>query len=165
MPKQPDASAIPTTEAPLFYTIEQIASRFEITKRTLRYYEEMGLLPPTTRTEGNYRRYTEADIERIARIKELRDLLGFSLNDIRHLLEADDERIQIRLAMRQETEPTSKLQSLERAAALITDQLQLIERKITGLEQMHTSLNERLLRIQQRQEELHTQIQADLEGD
>ncbi len=60
-----------------YYTIEQVATRTGLTKRTLRYYEEVGLLPPTGRTEGNYRRYSESDVQRLERIKELRDLLGF----------------------------------------------------------------------------------------
>src|SRR5437867_4972100 len=85
-----------------FYTIEQVATRTGLTKRTLRYYEEVGLLPPTGRTEGNYRRYSEFDIQRLERIKELRGLLGFSLNEIRKLLEAEDERGQIKVAYRHE---------------------------------------------------------------
>src|SRR5256885_11927827 len=90
------------------YTIEQVATRTGFTKRTLRYYEEVGLLLPTGRTEGNYRRYSEADVERLERIKNLRDLLGFSLADIREIMEAEDERGQIRVAYRHETEATAK---------------------------------------------------------
>src|SRR6476661_4626578 len=62
-----------------YYRIEQVAARTGLTKRTLRYYEEIGLLPPPTRTEGNYRLYSAADIARLERIKRMRDLLGFSL--------------------------------------------------------------------------------------
>src|SRR6266516_2737315 len=72
------------------FTIEQVAARTGLTKRTLRYYEEVGLLPPTGRTGSNYRRYNEEDIQRLERIKKLRDLLGFSLADIRELLDAED---------------------------------------------------------------------------
>src|SRR5438093_10460403 len=81
-----------------WFTIEQVSARTGLTKRTLRYYEEVGLLPPTDRTEGNYRRYTESDIQRLERIKKLRDLLGFSLTDIREILEAEDDRGQIKVA-------------------------------------------------------------------
>src|SRR3989440_11153484 len=84
------------------YTIEQVATRTGMTKRTLRYYEEVGLLPPTGRTEGNYRRYSEVDLQHLERIRELRDLLGFSLSDIREILAAEDERGQIKEAYRQE---------------------------------------------------------------
>src|SRR2546423_14216214 len=119
-----------------FYTIEQVASRTGFTKRTLRYYEEVGLLPPTGRTEGNYRRYSQADVQRLERIKNLRDLLGFSLTDIRELLEAEDERGQIQVAYRHETEATAKAAQLNRADELIHAQLQVIEKKLAGLGQM-----------------------------
>src|SRR6266478_5616080 len=91
-----------TSKEQNFYTIEQVASRTGFTKRTLRYYEEVGLLPPTDRTEGNYRRYTEADVKRLDKIKKLRDLLGFSLADIREIMEAEDERGQIKVAYKNE---------------------------------------------------------------
>jgi DNA-binding transcriptional MerR regulator len=133
-------SAVDIDEQAPFYTIEQVATRTGMTKRTLRYYEEVGLLPPTGRTEGNYRRYSEADVERLERIKKLRDLLGFSLNDIRNLLEADDERGQIKEAYRHETEAAAKIAQLDRADELLREQLHIIEQKITGLEQMRRSI-------------------------
>ena len=67
----------PKIDEPRLFTIEQVSAQTGLTKRTLRYYEEVGLLPPTDRTEGNYRRYTEADVKRLDKIKKLRDLLGF----------------------------------------------------------------------------------------
>ena len=115
-----------------YYTIEQVATRTGLTKRTLRYYEEVGLLPPTGRTEGNYRRYSESDVQRLERIKELRDLLGFSLNDIRELLHVEEERGQIRMAYRYETEATGKIAQLDRADELIREQLHLIEQRLLG---------------------------------
>src|SRR6266436_10169675 len=108
-----------TSKEQNFYTIEQVASRTGFTKRTLRYYEEVGLLPPTDRTEGNYRRYTEADVKRLDKIKKLRDLLGFSLADIREIMEAEDERGQIKVAYKNETDTTSKVAQLYRADELI----------------------------------------------
>ncbi len=126
------------------YTIEQVATRTGLTKRTLRYYEEVGLLPPTGRTEGNYRLYSEDDIQRLERIKELRDLLGFSLADIRALLEAEDERGQIKVAYRQETEAAAKVAQLDRSDELLYRQLHLIEQKLAGLEQMRASLQAKL---------------------
>lgn len=141
-------------DEPSLYSIEQVAARTGLTKRTLRYYEEVGLLPPTGRTEGNYRRYSEADIERLERIKKLRDLLGFSLSDIRELLEADDERGQISAAYKQETDAVAKIAQLDRADELIRHQLHLIEQKIDGLEQMRTSLQAKLEHHKQRRKEL-----------
>jgi MerR family transcriptional regulator, repressor of the yfmOP operon len=131
-------------EEQALYTIEQVALRTGFTKRTLRYYEEVGLLPPTGRTEGNYRRYREADIERLERIKNLRSLLGFSLNEIRELLEAEDERGQIKVAYRHETEALAKIAQLDRADEIIHAQLHIIEQKIAGLEQMRANLQTKL---------------------
>ena len=136
------------------YTIEQVATRTGFTKRTLRYYEEVGLLPPTGRTEGNYRRYSEADIERLERIKNLRGLLGFSLNEIRELLEAEDERGQIKVAYRHETEALAKIAQLDRADEIIHAQLHIIEQKITSLEQMKASLQTKLEQHTQRRNQL-----------
>jgi len=136
------------------FTIEQVAERTGLTKRTLRYYEEVGLLPPTDRTEGNYRRYSEADIQRLERIKKLRDLLGFSLADIRELLDAEDERGQIKIAYQHETEADTKIAQLDRADELIGGQLHLIEQKMEGLEQMRAGLLAKLERHQHTREEL-----------
>lgn len=133
-------------EEPPLYTIEQVATRTSMTKRTLRYYEEVGLFSPTGRTEGNYRRYNEEDVQRLERIKELRDLLGFSLTDIRELMHAEDERDSIKVAYLQETEASAKIAQLDRADTLIRSQLALIEEKLTALEQMRTSLSARLER-------------------
>jgi MerR family transcriptional regulator, repressor of the yfmOP operon len=128
------------------FTIEQVAAQTSLTKRTLRYYEEVGLLPPTGRTEGNYRRYTQDDIQRLESIKNLRDLLGFSLADIHTILEAEDERHQIKEAYRQETEVSQKIAQLEHVDEIIQRQLELIEQKIAGLEQMRVSLLEKMER-------------------
>ena len=140
-----------------FFTIEQVSARTGLTKRTLRYYEEVGLLPPTGRTEGNYRRYNEEDILRLERIKELRDLLGFSLADIRELLHAEDERGEIKVAYQQETEAATKITQLDRADEIIRSQLHLIEQKMDGLEQMRKGLLTKLDQHKHSREELKHQ--------
>ena len=139
------------------YTIEQVSERTGLTKRTLRYYEEVGLLPPTGRTEGNYRRYSEEDVARLERIKKLRDLMGFSLSDIRELLEADDERGHIKAAYKQETDNTAKIAQLDRSDELIRRQLHLIEEKLAGLEEMRASLLAKLERHKGVREKLRAQ--------
>lgn len=143
----------------VLYTIEQVATRTGMTKRTLRYYEEVGLLPPASRTEGNYRRYSHEDVQRLERVKELRDLLGFSLTDIRELLNAEEERDQIKVAYQQETEKVAKIAQLDRADELIRGQLMLINEKTTALEQMRTALYVKLERHAAKRAELQKQEQ------
>lgn len=57
--------------------------------QTVRYYEQIGLLPPPDRTEGNQRLYTGADIARLGFIRHARRL-GFSIQEIRELLQMSD---------------------------------------------------------------------------
>ncbi|KVV55217.1 MerR family transcriptional regulator [Burkholderia cepacia] len=71
------------TSNPLL-TVSDAASRLGVTPRTLKYYEERGLVTPS-RSEGRYRLYDEADLERFARILRLR-ALGFSLHGITEML-------------------------------------------------------------------------------
>jgi len=68
-----------------YYQIDEVAKSTGITKRTIRYYEEMELLKPM-RTEAGYRLYAESDIEIIKEIKELRIKLGMNLEQIQHFL-------------------------------------------------------------------------------
>lgn len=53
--------------------------------QTIRYYEEIGLLPAAARTEGNYRTYDTVSLRRLSFIRRSRDL-GFSLDQVRELL-------------------------------------------------------------------------------
>lgn len=136
--------AVPEESSALSFTIEQVAAQMGLTKRTLRYYEELGLLSPAERTEGNYRRYTQDDIQRLERIKNYRDLLGFSLAEIRNILDAEDERYQIKVAYIQATEAAAKDTHLERLDAIIQRHLEIVEQKIAGLEQLRSTLQAKL---------------------
>jgi DNA-binding transcriptional MerR regulator len=158
--EQSQPSAATTAESPS-YTIEQVATRTNLTKRTLRYYEEVGLLPPANRTEGNYRRYSEADVERIERIKEMRDLLDFSLHDIRELFQAEEEREQLKLANREETDVHLRLARLDRSDELLNTQLSLIEQRIAGLERMRKDLLNKLDKHEQIKQKLQMELDSD----
>lgn len=68
----------------LLLTVRDAAERLGVTPRTLKYYEERGLVTPS-RSEGRYRLYDAADLERFARILRLR-ALGFSLHGITEML-------------------------------------------------------------------------------
>jgi DNA-binding transcriptional MerR regulator len=63
-----------------------VSKRTGVTVRTLRYYEEIGLLSPSERTEGRHRLYTARDLARLQQIKSLQHL-GFSLEEVRDCLE------------------------------------------------------------------------------
>jgi DNA-binding transcriptional MerR regulator len=61
-----------------------------VSPRTLRYYQELGLLQPSGRTPGGARRYDKTDIERLCRIRELQELMGFNLEEIAVVVQAED---------------------------------------------------------------------------
>src|ERR1035437_4611509 len=72
--------------------IHEAAAEVGVTPRYVRYYEEVGLLRPAARSEGDYRLYDETDLERLRFIKGLRDDAGFSLAEIAQLLEDEVAR-------------------------------------------------------------------------
>lgn len=69
--------------------IGEVVSRTGLSHRTIRYYEEMGLITPSARTQGGFRLYDETDIDRLLLIKPMKPL-GFSVEEMRQLLEALD---------------------------------------------------------------------------
>lgn len=142
-----------------YQRIEQVAVRTGLTKRTLRYYEEIGLLPSPTRTEGGYRLYSEADVQQLVRIKRLKDLLGFSLAEIRELADAEEQREHVRAAWRQETDPHTRMSWLDRSEELTRRQLRLVEEKLTGLQEMQSNLTARLGRLDALRADLREQIE------
>jgi DNA-binding transcriptional MerR regulator len=65
--------------------IGALAERIGLSLRTIRYYEEVGLITPSARTPGGFRLYTEADAARLQLVKDMKPL-GFSLDEMRDLL-------------------------------------------------------------------------------
>ena len=75
--------------------IGEVAQQAGVTTRTLRYYQELGLLDPGHSPGGN-RRYTDADAARLRRIIELRNVMGFDLEHIRVILDSEDRLAQLK---------------------------------------------------------------------
>ncbi|GAA0952647.1 MerR family transcriptional regulator [Actinocorallia libanotica] len=69
--------------------IGEVAARTELSLRTIRHYEESGLVVPSARSQGGFRLYTERDVERLMVIRRMKPL-GFTLEQMRDLLEATD---------------------------------------------------------------------------
>jgi DNA-binding transcriptional MerR regulator len=80
--------------------IGEVAQRVGVTTRTLRYYEEVGLVTPSSHSSGGSRRYSEADYARVLRIRELQAVMGFNLDEIRELLDAGDRIDKLRVEYR-----------------------------------------------------------------
>ena len=114
------------SDDPRLLRIQEAAAEVGLTPRSIRYYEEVGLLEPAARSEGAYRLYDESDIERLRFIRGLRDDAGFSLAQIGQLLEDEAARERNRERFRATED------SRERRAILV-DALERVDRQIENL--------------------------------
>jgi DNA-binding transcriptional MerR regulator len=135
--------------------IGELAGLTSTTPRTIRYYEEIGLLPGAAdRAQGKHRNYTEADIERVKEIVRLRDLLGLSLEGLSKLLEAEAARAELRREFHATDDPVIRRSILEQATEHIATQLGLVRGRKRELEQLEEELVERRRTIRRRLAEL-----------
>src|SRR6476469_2646063 len=95
-----DLPASSTATPERLLRIQEVAASLGLTARTIRYYEEIGLLTPAARSEGDYRLYDADDVERLRFIKDLRDEAGFSLAEISRMLEDEAARARNRARFR-----------------------------------------------------------------
>ncbi len=88
--------------------ISDAATQAGVSARTLRYYEELGLLAPSLYTSGGERRYTADDLAHLRRILELREVLGMNLDEIREFLALETRLEELRASYRATKGATSK---------------------------------------------------------
>lgn len=125
-----------TTTAPDgLVRIGEAAERGGVSCRTLRYYEELGLLVPSGHSAGGARRYTDADVARLRRIRELQELLGFDLGEIGEILRCEDRLADIRSEWTDA--PTARRRPMLGDAVAINDRLrELVRAKQSRLAEM-----------------------------
>ena len=122
-------------DAPLL-RIQEVAADTGLTARTIRYYEELGLLKPAARSEGSYRLFDPDDLERLRFIKGLRDDAGFSLTEIGQLLEDEVARARNRERFRSTDDPDERRAVLSDAMARVDRQVTSLRGKLGRLEAM-----------------------------
>ncbi len=136
------------------FQIGEVAERTGVTQRTLRFYEEKGLLNPPERMEGGFRLYSEEDIQRIEYIRQLQQLLGFTLADIKEMVEAEELRQQIIATFRPDRELPARLERTQRIIDALTRQLEVVDHKVEHLQKMQEDLRSKLTRMETRKKEL-----------
>jgi DNA-binding transcriptional MerR regulator len=135
--------------------IGEVAERAGTTVRTVRYYEEVGLLPGSEeRAHGQHRSYSDADVERLREILQLKELLNLSLDQLRGLVEAEEARAVIRERYRTATEADERERLLLQAARHLDRQLALVRDRRTALAELEERLAERRERVAERLAEL-----------
>ena len=134
--------------------IGAVAERTGVTPRTIRYYEEIGLLPSVERRKGAHREYGEADVERLQELTRLRDLLNLSLDELKELVEAEEARAAIRRRFRATSSDAERLELLDAALPHVERQLELVRRRTDELARLEEELVAKRKRILARRREL-----------
>jgi DNA-binding transcriptional MerR regulator len=136
--------------------IQQVAAEVGLTTRTIRYYEELGLLKPAARSEGSYRLYDDDDLERLRFIKGLRDDAGFSLAEIGQLLEDEAARARNRQRFRSTSDPDERRAIIRDAYARVDRQIATLREKIGRLESMVSEAQGRRAHLQSHLDEIES---------
>lgn len=110
-------------EGMTMFQIGELSARAGVPEKTIRYYEEIHLLPPARRGENGYRLYDDTDVERLRFVRRAREL-DFALDDIAEIL-----------AFRDRGEPPCRY-----VMTLMREQIDLIQERIRSLEQMRDEL-------------------------
>jgi DNA-binding transcriptional MerR regulator len=137
------------------YRIGDVADRVGVTTRTIRYYEELGLLGKASeRTKGAHRLYAETDIARLEELIRLRDLLGLTLEELVALAEAEEARAALRNQWAESATDSERARIVEAAIPLVERQLELVRARQDRLSEFAGELSEKLRRLRRRQAEL-----------
>ena len=159
-PGTPGKTEIEPASAGLF-RIQKVAAELGLTTRSIRYYEEIGLLEPAARSEGDYRLYDADDLDRLRYIKGLRDDAGFSLAEIAQLLEDETARARNRARFRE-------THDLDERRTIIQDALSRVDRQVATLRAKADRLEAMIADANHRQDHLTehlAEIEAELAGD
>jgi DNA-binding transcriptional MerR regulator len=136
--------------------IGDVAKLAGVTPRTIRYYEEIGLLPaPDTREPGAHRTYKQSDVERLTELVRLKNLLGISLDGLKDLVEAEDNRAALRREWHEGVEdPVRRREIVESLDRHASRQLELVRARRDEIATMEAELLARRRRIRRRLREL-----------
>ena len=136
--------------------IGEVAELTGTTPRTIRYYEEIGLLPaPPDRERGSHRLYDRSDVQRLEDILRLKDLLGVSLDELRELVAAEDARAALRREWHSGVEdPVRQREILEQSLEHTARQLELIRSRRDQIARLEDELVAKRRRVRERLREL-----------
>jgi DNA-binding transcriptional MerR regulator len=143
-----------TPTEPRLLRIQEVAAEAGLTPRSIRYYEELGLLNPAARSEGAYRLYDADDLERLRFIKALRDDAGFSLAEVGQLLEDEVARERNRERFRATEDPAERQAILTDAIERVDRQIGSLQTKAGRLEAMIAEATERRLHLEKHRLEI-----------
>ncbi len=140
--------------------IGDVARLVGTTPRTIRYYEEIGLLAEApARPSGRHRIYTGAEVERLREVMRLKDLLGVSLEELKTLLTAEEARAEVRAQLqRDDVNAERRRELLEEALGHLDRQLELVRNRASELAKLEHELCETRKRAKRKIRELDADV-------
>ncbi|HEX5368145.1 MAG TPA: MerR family transcriptional regulator [Dehalococcoidia bacterium] len=140
--------------------IGEVADRTGVTQRTLRFYEERGLLKPPTRMEGGFRLYSEDDVSRVEQIKRLQNLLGLTLAEIKDMVEAEEAREGLNATYRPDRPVEERIERVCKRIDITQRQHAIIAAKLDAMLEMRADLEEKLQRYNATVADLQQQLES-----
>jgi DNA-binding transcriptional MerR regulator len=110
--------------------IDEVAKQSGLSKRTIRYYEEIGLIAAPPRSEGGTRLYTQNHVDFLKKITAIKEVLGFSLQELQHFLNLRETFERERADYRQENDPVAQMEKLKDILKAVDEQIFVIEEKV-----------------------------------
>jgi MerR family transcriptional regulator, repressor of the yfmOP operon len=142
----PESGADPAEEQLL--GIGAAALRAGVSERALRYYQELGLLTPSGCTPGGMRRYSDADLARVAHIRELQTLLGLNLDEIAAVLHNEDRSTELKAVFLDEKTSARERRAIAtESLSMVLELRATVEAKQVALTAFLEDLDARLARI------------------
>lgn len=129
------------------YTVDEVIRRLGITPRTLRYYEEIGLLSATSRTGGGHRLYDEAAIEKLSFILKLKESLNSPLEEIKAVMEMEQALESLCAAYRNQSDfqdTEQRVEILDESIGLLNELVRTVKDRADKLRQLQLSFEERV---------------------
>ena len=141
------------------FRIGEVAERVGVTTRTIRYYEELGLLGGSaSRSKGAHRLYGEADVTRLKELVRLRDLLGLTLEELIALAEVEEARQVLRGRWDDDPSDAERMKIVKSAIPLVEHQLELVRTRQERLAEFSDELSDKLRRLRRRRTELERKV-------
>lgn len=127
---------------PELLQIGEVADRVGLSLRTVRYYEEVELLTPTTRSEGGFRLFDQTQVDRLLLIKKMKPI-GMSLDDMRLLLDARESLL--RAETKSQTAEAGE--RLEEFVVIAEERCQELETQLDGARDLAAQIREELKHV------------------
>ncbi|WP_042454335.1 MerR family DNA-binding transcriptional regulator [Neobacillus dielmonensis] len=120
--------------------IDDVAKQSGLSKRAIRYYEEIGILPSPERTEGGTRLYRQEHIEFLKKVTLAKEVLGLTLQEVHEFIMLTDTIENQRAEYKKVSDPRTQKEKLTEMIEILNQQLQLLEQKIGKILSVQTEL-------------------------